>query len=32
VIERLREWGGEVVQESAGRRENVTFSLPRALQ
>jgi 4-hydroxy-3-methylbut-2-enyl diphosphate reductase len=32
VVERLREWGGEVVQESQGRRENVTFSLPRALQ
>jgi len=32
VVERLRAWGGEVVQEEQGRRENVTFSLPRALQ
>jgi 4-hydroxy-3-methylbut-2-enyl diphosphate reductase len=32
VVERLREWGGEMVQELHGRRENVTFSLPRALQ
>jgi len=32
VVEQLREWGGEVVQESDGRREKVTFSLPRALQ
>jgi 4-hydroxy-3-methylbut-2-enyl diphosphate reductase len=33
VIGRLREWGGEVVQEELDeRRENVTFSLPRALQ
>jgi 4-hydroxy-3-methylbut-2-enyl diphosphate reductase len=32
VIDRLRAWGGEVVQESEGHRENVTFSLPRALQ
>ena len=32
VVERLRAWGGEVVVESQGRRERVTFSLPRALQ
>jgi len=32
VVEQLRAWGGEVVVESRGREENVTFSLPRALQ
>jgi 4-hydroxy-3-methylbut-2-enyl diphosphate reductase len=32
VVERLRAWGGDVVVESRGRREKVTFSLPRALQ
>ncbi len=32
VVERLRAWGGEVVEELPGRRERVTFSLPRALQ
>ena len=32
VVERLRAWGGEVVVESQGRPERVTFSLPRALQ
>ena len=32
VVERLRAWGGEVVVESQGRQEKVTFSLPRALQ
>jgi 4-hydroxy-3-methylbut-2-enyl diphosphate reductase len=32
VVERLRAWGGEVVVESQGRAEKVTFSLPRALQ
>jgi len=32
VVERLRAWGGEVVVELQGRRERVTFSLPRALQ
>jgi 4-hydroxy-3-methylbut-2-enyl diphosphate reductase len=32
VVEQLRQWGGKVVQESEGRREKVTFSLPRALQ
>ena len=32
VVDRLRAWGGEVVVESQGRPERVTFSLPRALQ
>jgi len=32
VVKRLRAWGGEVVVESQGRQERVTFSLPRALQ
>jgi 4-hydroxy-3-methylbut-2-enyl diphosphate reductase len=32
VVERLRAWGGDVVVESQGRQERVTFSLPRALQ
>jgi 4-hydroxy-3-methylbut-2-enyl diphosphate reductase len=32
VVERLRAWGGDVVVESQGRQEKVTFSLPRALQ
>ena len=32
VVDRLRSWGGEVVVESQGRQERVTFSLPRALQ
>jgi len=32
VVDRLRAWGGEVVVESQGREERVTFSLPRALQ
>jgi len=32
VVDRLRAWGGEVVVESQGRQERVTFSLPRALQ
>jgi len=31
VVERLRAWGGETVQEAAGIRENVVFSLPREL-
>ncbi|MGH8579854.1 MAG: 4-hydroxy-3-methylbut-2-enyl diphosphate reductase [Gammaproteobacteria bacterium] len=31
VVGRLREWGGETVQEAAGIRENVVFSLPREL-
>jgi 4-hydroxy-3-methylbut-2-enyl diphosphate reductase len=32
VVEHLRAWGGEVVVESPGRPEKLTFSLPRALQ
>lgn len=32
VVERLRAWGGELVVESPGRQEKVTFSLPRPLQ
>jgi 4-hydroxy-3-methylbut-2-enyl diphosphate reductase len=32
VVDRLRAWGGELVVESQGRQERVTFSLPRALQ
>jgi 4-hydroxy-3-methylbut-2-enyl diphosphate reductase len=32
VVERLQQWGGEIAEESQGRREKVTFSLPRALQ
>ena len=32
VIEQLRAWGAELVEESQGKAENVTFSLPRALQ
>ena len=32
VVDRLRTWGGEVVVESQGHQERVTFSLPRALQ
>jgi 4-hydroxy-3-methylbut-2-enyl diphosphate reductase len=32
VVDKLRAWGGEVVVESQGRQERVTFSLPRALQ
>ena len=31
VVERLRELGGEMAQELAGREETITFSLPRAL-
>ncbi len=31
VVERLRVWGGEAVEEAAGIRENVVFSLPREL-
>ncbi len=31
VVARLGEWGGETVQEAAGIRENVVFSLPREL-
>ena len=32
VIERLREWGGAVVEEVAGRTENVVFALPKTLR
>jgi 4-hydroxy-3-methylbut-2-enyl diphosphate reductase len=32
VIGRLREWGGQVVEEIAGREEHVMFSLPKALR
>ncbi len=32
VIEKLKEWGAESVRTLSGREENVTFSLPKALQ
>jgi 4-hydroxy-3-methylbut-2-en-1-yl diphosphate reductase len=32
VVERLRLWGGVAPQQIAGREENVTFSLPKALR
>lgn len=32
VIARLREWGGAVVEEVAGRTENVVFALPKTLR
>jgi 4-hydroxy-3-methylbut-2-enyl diphosphate reductase len=32
VIGRLREWGGAVVEEVAGRTENVVFALPKTLR
>ncbi len=32
VIDRLREWGGEMVEDMSGREENVYFALPRALR
>ena len=32
VVARLREWGGEVPAELAGREEHVVFALPRALR
>jgi 4-hydroxy-3-methylbut-2-en-1-yl diphosphate reductase len=32
VIERLRVWGGRLVEEVAGREERVTFALPRELR
>ncbi|MGH8529403.1 MAG: 4-hydroxy-3-methylbut-2-enyl diphosphate reductase [Nevskiales bacterium] len=32
VIARLKQLGGELVEELKGREENITFSLPRALQ
>jgi len=32
VVARLREWGGTVVDEDGGGREDIVFSLPRELQ
>ena len=32
VIEQLRHWGAEVLQEDNGQRESVVFPLPKALQ
>lgn len=32
VVERIREWGGELPQELQGREESVVFSLPRELR
>lgn len=32
VIARLREWGGDDVQEISGREENIVFALPRELR
>ena len=32
VITQLREWGGEVAEELAGRTEHVIFALPKALR
>jgi 4-hydroxy-3-methylbut-2-enyl diphosphate reductase len=32
VINRLREWGADTVDESQGRRETITFSLPKELK
>jgi 4-hydroxy-3-methylbut-2-enyl diphosphate reductase len=32
VIARLREWGAEAVSDSAGKREEVVFSLPKELR
>ncbi len=32
VVERLKEWGAQVVQERAGKTENVVFPIPRLLQ
>jgi 4-hydroxy-3-methylbut-2-enyl diphosphate reductase len=32
VVERLREWGGEVPEELVGRPEHVVFGLPRQLR
>jgi len=32
VIDRLREWGGEVPEELKGQEENVVFSLPKELK
>ncbi|MGK0248106.1 MAG: 4-hydroxy-3-methylbut-2-enyl diphosphate reductase [Oleispira sp.] len=32
VVDRLKEWGGEVPEELQGREENVVFSLPQELR
>jgi hypothetical protein len=32
VINQLRQWGGEVAEELAGRTEHVIFALPKALR
>jgi len=32
VVDRLKEWGGEVPQELQGQEENVVFSLPKELR
>jgi 4-hydroxy-3-methylbut-2-enyl diphosphate reductase len=32
VAQRLREWGAELIQESNGREEDVTFALPKLLR
>jgi 4-hydroxy-3-methylbut-2-enyl diphosphate reductase len=32
VVDRLKEWGGEVPEELQGQEENVVFSLPKALR
>ena len=32
VVDRLCDWGAEIAEESQGREEKVTFSLPRVLQ
>ncbi len=32
VVEQLRAWGAETVEETAGRKEPVTFSLPSELK
>jgi 4-hydroxy-3-methylbut-2-enyl diphosphate reductase len=32
VIEKLKDWGGELPRETLGREERVTFSLPRELR
>jgi 4-hydroxy-3-methylbut-2-enyl diphosphate reductase len=32
VVDRLKEWGGEVPEELQGQEENVVFSLPKELR
>jgi 4-hydroxy-3-methylbut-2-enyl diphosphate reductase len=32
VVDRLKEWGGEMPEELQGREENVVFSLPQELR